>query len=331
MRNLFFILLLSFFSISAKDKGPVNYYSEGFRIEKTYPIFSICLYEAALKKSGESKKVNSIALNRLFFLYLKYKRYEDLFILNQKYPPDNLRKRKTQGLIKNIALNIDIEESVFNDIINLSLSNTPESSKELFELYNKTSNIYVLRYIFSIKIKKEDYESLTYIISSIPDLNPVLKLIYAIKAKDAEQVRKIAREVSASEELSDEQKSDILYFYAMHLRNEKQYRQSIRFFRMSMSYLKAETGILSDGLIELSKNLFIIGKKDKACKLLNGKIIVQNESDELLNIYCKQKDPGRETLKSLRLSFEVLAQKENGHIFRKVLKTLSKKGDAGDE
>lgn len=74
--------------------------------------------------------------------------------------------------------------------------------------------------------------------------------------------------------------------------------------------------------VELAKTLIISGRSSEACSFLKpGKILIRNEGDELLDLYCKQKNTLK--IKKLKPSLQILAQRENGLFFKKILRIIN--------
>ncbi len=312
---------ISLTQLDARESSSI--YNEAYRIEKISPILAINLYEKVLDQKDINKKVLKNTVNRLFFLYIKFKRFEEIFILNSKFPPDKTRQKKTDQIIKNISVKLKIDESAFLEMVNLTLRNDETAKKELLSIYNYYPNHYLLRYIFAIKFQTGDLDSLAFLISEIPDINPVLKLAYLIKASriytTATSIEKAVKDSASISSLTDEQKSDILYFYGIYLRGKKKYRQSIRYFQMSATYSKKEEGFMPDGIIEAAKTLFITGNKKESCSIITAKVNVQSESDELIHLYCKNKT----SLKSVKKSILNLFEKDQDPLYQKILQVIN--------
>ena len=323
-RSIFILLgaaTLSLTQLVARESTSI--YNEAYRIEKISPVLAINLYEKVLEQKDISKKIERNTINRLFFLYLKFNRFEEVFIFNSKYPPDKARQKKTDQLVRNISLKLKIDESAFLEMIGIALRRDESSRKELLSIYNYYPSSYLLQYIFTIKFHTGDLDTLAYLISEIPDINPVLKLAYIMKASKvsttATSVEKAIKDAASISSLTEEQKSDILYFYGTYLRNKKKYRQSIRYFHMSATYAKKEEGFLAGEMLEAAKTLFIVGSEKEACSILQTKIRIQKESDEILNLYCKNK----KNLKSVKRSLQNLSEKEEDPFYPKALKVIN--------
>ncbi len=317
-----FLIAATFNLAQIAAKESTNIYNEAYRIEKISPVLAINLYEKILKQEDISKKIKKNTINRLFFLYIKFNRFEEVFIFNSKYPTDKTRQKKTDQLVKNISLRLKIDESAFLEMVSISLRKDENAKKELLSIYNYYPSSYLLQYIFTIKFQTGDLDSLAYLLSEIPDINPVLKLAYIMKASKisttATSIEKAIKDAASISSLTEEQKSDILYFYGTYLRNKKKYRQSIRYFHMSASYAKKEEGFLAEEMLEAAKTLFIIGSEKEACSLIQSKIRVQKESDEILNLFCKNKT----NLKSVKRSLLNLSEKDDDPIYKKALKVI---------
>ena len=88
---------------------------------------------------------------------------------------------------------------------------------------------------------------------------------------------------------------------------------------MSSTYSKKEDGIVAEGMIEVAKTLFIIGKTKEACSLLQEKINIQNESDEIIQLFCKNKTG----LLSVRRSITNLSEKDSDPVYKKAMQVVS--------
>ena len=321
--SLFFIITAILYLPPITAKEASNTYSEAYRIEKISPVLAINLYESLLEEKKLSKKNLRNTINRLFFLYIKFKRFEEIFVLNSKFPPDKVRQKNTESIIKNISSQLKIDEYAFQEMIGIALRNDVNSKKELLTIYNYYPNHFLLRYIFAIKFQTGDLDSLAFLISEIPDINPVLKLAYSIKASNvsttARDVEKVVKDAASISSLTDAQKSDILYFYAKYLRNVRKFRQSIRYFRMSSTYSKKEEGIMTEGMLEVAKTLFILGKTKETCSLLQEKVNVQTESDEIVNFFCHNP----KSLHSVKRSIINLSENDPDPVYKKALKVVS--------
>ena len=310
--SFFFIIL----SISSQEINPDYYITQAKKIEKSSVLFSIPLYEKALEMEL-SQKEKSFIIGKLFDLYLNYSKIEEIFILTKNHEIDKSREIKLNHLYKTLAHNINMQEEKFKDFIECLLSKDYHSQKKLLNYYAEERSIYVLNYIFAIKYKLQDFESLGYLISEAPDMPPSLRLAYLIKTNSKETEKKI-KEFAKISELTDDQRMEILFLYGAYLQKKRRYKQSARYFRMSASFDKKNTNFAKMGIVEAAKSLFINGKGQEGCELLEGKKIqVQTESDELLNLYCNKKI--QKDLNKYLPAIEVLAKQESGVIFRSYL------------
>jgi hypothetical protein len=312
------ILLSLLISISIYSSEAGKLYNEAFKVEKISPILSISLYEKTVK-SNPSKKILKICLSRLFFLYSKYSMFEEIFILNDSFPEDKSRIKKTDALIEKISKKLSVDTNTFKKIINLSVKKNEESLKDLIIEYNKSPNLYTQSYIFAIKFKLNDMNSIPILISELNDVNPVLKFYYhlRISAKEtlAVPVEKFFYEISSISELTNLQKADVLYFYANYLLQKKSYRQSVRYFRMSSTYSSKEEKANTDGNTEVAKIFIINGHSTKGCNYFKKNQRIRSESDEILYLYCNKKS----TLKTLRSAISNLYKKDNSEFIKKVM------------
>lgn len=88
---------------------------------------------------------------------------------------------------------------------------------------------------------------------------------------------------------------------------------------MSATYAKKEEGLVAGEILEAAKTLFITGADKEACSLLKSKVQIQKETDEILNLYCKNKSG----LRSVKRSIQNLAQKDDEEFYIKILKVIN--------
>jgi hypothetical protein len=91
---------------------------------------------------------------------------------------------------------------------------------------------------------------------------------------------------------------------------------------MSSSYNNYKRNNFVDrSTAEAAKTLIISGRSGEACSLLKKEeIMFQNESDELLDMYCKRRDIPK--IKKLKIALKELTNSENGLFFKKILKVI---------
>ncbi|MEM7179967.1 MAG: hypothetical protein AAF518_03570 [Spirochaetota bacterium] len=297
-------------------------FEQAYTIEKIAPRFSIVLYENTLKKSRPRTRIRRIAIHRLFYLYAKFSMYEDIFILNEKYPPRKSRRKYTKKLIQKMAKRFAFNEELASKVLPLASKTDEESTKQLLTLYNTEPNFHLFRFIFYIKLKIKDKAGLKYCLSELSGINPVFKLVYILKQvpkKMPSYVHKYASQVS----LSNQQKMDILYLYGIYLRDRHRYRMAVRYLRMSSSFNTFNTSkrYLNRSLTEAARVLITSGRSREGCSLARGKkIYVQNTADKLLHFYCKERNIQK--IRTLKPALLQLAEKENNLFFKKILKIV---------
>ena len=316
MKCFLFLFMVLFYSVLAKDVS----YEKAYEIEKISPRFAIPLYEEIVNHTQKSS-VRSTALDRLFYLYSKYNLYEDLLLLNEKHPPDRNRKKRTATIIKKMSVEMGVDEKNLANVLALAVKKEPSIKESLLEAYRLTPNFNLFKYIFSIKIKLGDTDTLKYLLSELSGISPVFKIAYLLKLPDVD-ITKEVKQYAALSGLSNQQKMDILFFYAMYLRKIKRYKLSIRYFIMSSSFNNYKVKNFVDrSTIEAAKTLIISGRSGEGCKLVSkADVMFQNESDELLDMYCKRK--AISIIKKLKPSLEILAETENGIFFKKIIKVI---------
>jgi hypothetical protein len=317
---VFFFIYLSQFSIFSKDN--LYFYEEALRVEKLSPLMSIPLYEEFLKTAPEKQFFTSTVI-RLFDLYYKNKRFEDLILLDSNYKLDKQRKEKANHLYSMIAKNIKIPENIFLEILNLSQKTDQNSKERILEIYFQNQNDYILNFIFAIKFKIGDFDSLKFILDEVEKINPVLRLFYMVKTNHPNTEENIY-DVSKSTDLSNDQKMEILFLYGIYYQRNQNYLQSTRFFMSADSfYDSSKEKFSSRSLLEASKSLFLSGKYNESCRLIQNKSFnLQNESDQFILLFC-DKTTNKE-LKNYKKTIQFLSERDGGMVFQKYLFHLKK-------
>ncbi len=312
MKRFYTVLVFCILSVCLHSQEIiVNFHEEAKKIEKTSSFFSIVVYEKSLETQPEFKTQN---LNKLFDLYLTHSKLEDLILLKYNHTLDKAREERYFNLKKNLANNIGIEYDRFEEFLEIVLSKNSQNRKKLLNIFVEEKNIILLNYIFALKYKIQDFESLGYLISEAPDINPTLRLAYLIKTNSREVENKF-KDFARISDLSDEQRMELLFLYGHYLQKKRKYKQSARFFRMSASYDTKKSNHLQIGIVETAKTLFMIGKSEESCKFLKGKkIFIQNEADAFIDMYCNPKK--KKLLSKVELALKLLSEQESGTIFR---------------
>ncbi len=311
-----FIYLTPNFLLGKED---LYYYEEALKTERVSSLLSIPLYEEFLK-NNPPKKYSEAVVGRLFDLYVMNNKYDDLIILNELHKIDKNRKKRLEELYVHLSGSFGIPLETFSNLSKLALKKDSNSLSSLVEMYNIDKNKYMLSYIFAIKLKLNDFESIQYILNNIIDINPILKIIYYVKINST-KVKSGMEDVYRSNS-TDEVKKELFFLYGIHLSKAKRFKEAIRYYRMSNSFAKNENSInYTKATIEISKNLYIKGFSSEACKNISDKkIIINNESDEFIKIYC---DPERnKELKNILPAIKFYAKKDYNLIFKRYLNEI---------
>ncbi len=295
-------------------KENLFFYEEALRTEKVSAILSIPLYEEFLK-INPPKKYSEAVVGRLFDLYASNNKYDDLIILTGNYNLDRSRRSRLDEIYQKLSKSFGISLENFKSIMKLTTKNDSNSLAELIEIYNLEKNKYILNYIFAIKLKINDYNSIQYILDHLTEVNPVLRVIYYIKT-NSNRVKSSIDE-AAKIENNDEIRKELFYLYGLYLNKNKRFKEAIRYHKMSLSYEKDMTSpYYPRSSLEISKNLYIKGYSSDAClNISEKKIIIFNESDEFMKIYCDQ--TRNKELKMIYPVIKFLAKKESNFIFKR--------------
>ncbi|MCB1141726.1 MAG: hypothetical protein H7A24_12865 [Leptospiraceae bacterium] len=317
-KRISFLLILTFvFSIEVHSKDNLYYYEEALKTENISSIMAIPLYEEFLKYNPDKNFFKS-TLSRLFELYYKHKRFEDLILLDANYKLDKNKKKKALTLYKQISKNIKIKEELFLEILSLSRKIDPISRERLYDLYLQDKNKYILNFIFALKLKVQDYDTLNYFIDELNDINPVLKLFLLVKTNSIEAEKNL-EDVSKISDLNSDQKMEILFLQGIYHQQNKRFKESARYFLMSDSFYSENEKRSSRSILEASKSLYLAGKDKEACSLIAKRsFLILNESDQFMILFCDPKK--KSVLNSLNSSFKLLSEKEGGMVFQRYLR-----------
>jgi hypothetical protein len=316
---IYLIFLIYITPIILLGKEDLYFYEEALKTERVSSLLSIPLYEEFLK-NNPPKKYSEAVVGRLFDLYMMNNKYDDLIILNELHKIDKIRKKRLDELYIHLSNSFGISLETFSNLSNLAPRKDNNSLISLVEMYNIDRNKYMLSYIFAVKLKLNDFESIQYILNNITDINPILKIIYYVKINST-KLKSGIEEVYRSNN-TDEIKKELFFLYGIHLSRIKRFKEAIRYYRMSNSFSKNEnSNNYPKATIEISKNLFIKGFSSEACKNISDKkIIINNESDEFIKIYCDS-DRNKE-LKNILPAIKFYAKKDYNLIFKRYLNEI---------
>lgn len=315
------MVLLIFYHTGAARATPLSnlrYYEEAIKTEKVSPIFAIPLYERFLKTNPKLKYELAVTA-RLFDLYYEYYRYEDLILLGETGKIGKARKLRLEKFYQKTADTIGVPLSNLKEVSSLATREELESKNSILKIYNSQSNRRFLEFIFAIKLKMGDIQFVDLLLKNYPDINPLLKVIYAVKTNSKYTKSIINTYYSASATNTD--KKEIFYLYGLYLVKNNKFKEGVRYFRMAESYSEKENeNKILKPTNEIAKILYIKDYSEEACEILqNKKQNSQNENDEFMRIYC---DPEKkENLKLILPALEILAQKETNLVIRKYIKS----------
>ena len=270
-------------------------------------------------KNNPSNKYASATISRLYELYNITNRIDDIIILSETYDLDKSKKKNYISLISKIANSIGISFEVFSNITKLTIKTDEESNQKLMDIYLKNSNIMLLNYIFAIKLKKGEYNFIDGLFKQIPEISPILRIIYLIKINSSDLRYEINHLIQNE---TDDTKREIYFLYGVYLTKNKRFKEGIRFFKMSISYSKPDKlGNSPKSVLEISKSLYIKGYYDISCDFIeNKKFNFQSESDDFMRIYCNPEM--KNELSKLKPALKIAALRDNNLVFKRYLNDL---------
>jgi hypothetical protein len=316
INKLFLLSLVFLLTTNVYAKENLFYYEEALRTEKVSPLFSLQLYETFLKQNPP-KKYSIAVVFRLFDIYYNLNKTEELLILSETYTLDKSRVLRLEILYEKLSKIIGITSDEFKKIIKLIINKDNNSKEALLEICKNKKNSTLQNYIFALKFKMNDIDSISYLVRQISDINPILLIIYNIKENNPNLKQIIEDYVPITS--NDEYKKEIFYLYGLYLTKNRRYKEAIRFYKMSNSYsANINNEYVTKSTMEISKNLYIKGYSEEAClQLSKKKLFIQNESDEFLKIYCDH-ERSSELLKIVN-TLKFLSKKDNGLVFKRFI------------
>jgi len=314
--KLFLLYFLYLFTISLYSKENLFFYEEALRTEKVSPIFSLQLYETFLRQNPP-KKYSIAVVFRLFDIYYNLNKIEEILILSETYTLDKSRLLRLDNLYQKLSKIIGLSSDELKKIIKVIINKDTNSKEALLEICKNKKNNILLNYIFALKFKMNDLDSISYLIRQISDINPIILIIYNIKENNP-NLKQIIEDYNTILS-NDEYKREIFHLYGLYLTKNKRYKEAIRFYKMSNSYnTNSNSEYVTKSTMEIAKNLYIKGYYEEAClQLSKKKLFIQNESDEFIKIYCDQ-DRSSELIK-ITSTLKYLSKKDNGLVFKRFI------------
>ena len=314
--KLFLLYFIFIFTTNVYTKENLFFYEEALRTEKVSPLFSLQLYETFLRQNPP-KKYSTAVVFRLFDIYYNLNKTEELLILSETYTLDKSRVLRLELLYQKISKIIGLPSEELKKIIKLIINKDTDSIEALIEICKNKKNNILQNYIFALKFKMNDLESISYLIRQISDTSPIILIIFNIKENNPNLKEIIEEYVPISS--NDEYKKEIFYLYGLYLTKNRRYKEAIRFYKMSNSYnTNVNSEYVTKSTMEIAKNLYIKGNSDEACNQLSGKkLFIQNESDEFLKIFCDE-ERSSELIK-IPNTLKFLSKRDNGIVFKRFL------------
>ena len=310
---LFIIFLTNFTSFFAGSSEGINLYEKAYHLEKNYPLFSIPIYEKLLHSSS-SKDVRRIASIRLYFLYVKYKKYPELLDLYSKYGSIIRLNKEHQTNLQEMYKSYHITSAQFYEIYPLLRNPNEENRALILEILTAQNSTKLLEFVYSIWNQMGNFEELRTLLFYLPETiaKPSLKMAILVKTEDA-STADVITEYLENDNLTNIERSDAIYLYGQYLKSLKYYTESIQNFEASGNIERKERSKK-----ESAKSYIAMGKIQTACKLGSSHFQFSSESDTVLQIVCNPssfKDLNRD----LKLSWEILSTREQEDFYKNAI------------
>lgn len=292
-------------------------YEEAIKTEKISSLLAIPLYEDFLKTDAP-KKYEQVVAGRLFDLYYDYHKIEDMIILGETKLLDKSRKKRLENYYSKISSALGAEPDKIKDVFRLAVLKDSSANEKLISIIESSKNNNLLNYIYIVKLKIGDYEIIEKILKKFPDVNPKLRVIYAVKINSNYTKQIIDSYYSTIS--SNDDKKEVYYLYGLLLVKNLKLKEAIRYFKMADSFdSNKNENKVSKSNMEISKVLFIKGYKSEACSIIENKIFQShNESEEFLRIYCDEES--KDALKKINVSLHKASTRENNLVIRRYIK-----------
>lgn len=314
--NRIIILLLGLFAfteLAARD--PLKIYEIGYSLEKDYPIYSIPVYEKVLETNANSK-LKQITGTRLYYLYKKFKKYPELLSLYSRYGRLLGLGKEHSNTVQDLLKYYKITYLQYERVYPLIQNSHPENTAQILEIIMEESSKSLFEFTYSFMIHREQYEELRTLTFYLPNnlSSNALRIGILVKTQD-DLSSSVISESLAKEDITNKERSDILYLYGILLRNQNQKEEAMEYFKSSKNY-----GNPDRGNREIAKTLVSQYRIADACKL--GKFAQRefNEADHLLTILCSA---STKPIPQLRQALEILGErKENEEYYQYASKWL---------
>lgn len=298
-----FLALAFYREVSAEPA--LKIYESGYKLEKTYPLFAIPLYEKVLR-SNPNYKLKRITATRLYYLYKKFRKYPELLTHYSRYRTILSLGKEHSSSIGEILKVYRITGTDFYEIYPLlsriDSENIGEILDKLVESSNK--NLFHFSYFYLISMKK--YEELRTLMFYLPETiaRPILKIGLLVKM-GSDSTEDVVAKFLENEELNESQKSDSFYLLGQYYLQQKNYTRAEEFFFMSIKHGKEDRSRR-----EIAKILISQGSIQTACQSMKHKPRPSHEMDQLLYLTCSHK---KNIPREMKYSVEILRSQEPYH------------------
>ncbi|MCC5816767.1 MAG: hypothetical protein JJT78_18610 [Leptospira sp.] len=305
----FIFFCITFFtntqSISANSA--LSIYEKGYKLEKTFPIFAIPVYERVLRANPDAK-LKKITATRLYYLFKKFRKYPELLNHYAMYRNILSIGSEHSDSISQIIKIYQISYSEYQAIYPIITSIKSENIGTLLDIIMESSSKNLFNFSYSYLMSNRKYDELRTIMFYLPEslALPILRIGLLVKMNDP-NTEQVIQKFLEREDLNDDTKSDSFYLLGQYYLIQENYTSAEEYFRLSQKYGKSDRGKR-----EIAKSFIAQGRISEACKL--GPFPARNfhEADYLLYLTCTQKE---DLIPEMQIAIDILISKESSNYF----------------
>ncbi|WCL49863.1 hypothetical protein [Leptospira sp. GIMC2001] len=304
---LLLILIALPVSRSIQAQESLRLYEKAYKLEKSYPVFSIPIYEESLAKNPD-RDLKRIIATRLYFLYGRTNKYPELLSHYSRYSGFLAVGKEHEKKIGELIRAYQINSNQFSAAYTLAVHPTNEKISNLLELLIEQSSASLFQFVYSVLMNRGYFEELRTLMFYLPEsiASPIFRIGLLVKSGETETPQVIENYLER-ESITDSEKSDAFYLYGQYLRSTKRFDESLEYFRKSQQFGNKERANR-----ELGKSLVATGQVNEACKLGPFAKRENSEQDYLLHLICSKTKP---TDKELKIAIDLLGEKDNTEFF----------------
>jgi hypothetical protein len=285
----------------------LSIYEKGYKLEKTFPIFAIPVYERVLRSNPDTK-LKKITATRLYYLFKKFRKYPELLNHYAMYRNILSIGSEHSDSISQIIKIYQISYSEYQAIYPIITNINPENIGSLLDIIMESSSKNLFNFSYSYLMSNRKYDELRTIMFYLPEnlALPILRIGLLVKMNDS-NTEEVILKFLEREDINNDIKSDIFYLLGQYYLIQENYTSAEENFRLSQKYGKQDRGKR-----EIAKSFIAQSRISEACRL--GPFPTRNfhEADYLLYLTCTQKE---DLIPEMQIAIDILISKESSNYF----------------